>query len=69
MENALNSDMYTFVFHKQPFDPSKDSLHSQSDHGYDPYSMEMRAIFYARGPAFKNNYRARALEMVGMIQG
>lgn len=50
--------------HMHPFDPSKDSLHSQSDHGYDPFSMEMRAIFYARGPAFKNNYRARALEMV-----
>jgi alkaline phosphatase D len=26
------------------------------DHGYDNYNTDMHAIFYAKGPAFKNGY-------------
>ncbi|KAJ8036731.1 Ectonucleotide pyrophosphatase/phosphodiesterase family member 7 [Holothuria leucospilota] len=46
------------------FDPSKDFVNA-SDHGYDNENMEMKAIFYARGPAFKSSYRAKPLKTVG----
>lgn len=53
---------------KEAFDPFRDSLISQSDHGYDNQYMEMKPIFYARGPAFKTSYRARPINNVDIYQ-
>ena len=33
-------------------------------HGYDPENNEMHGIFYATGPAFKNNYRHNTFENI-----
>ncbi|KAJ8036368.1 Ectonucleotide pyrophosphatase/phosphodiesterase family member 7 [Holothuria leucospilota] len=54
--------------HMEAFDPFRDSLISQSDHGYDNQYMEMKPIFYARGPAFKTSYRARPINNVDIYQ-
>ena len=41
-----------------------DSLREKGTHGYDNQNTDMHAIFYASGPAFKNNYGAEAFPNV-----
>ncbi|HSD62818.1 MAG TPA: ectonucleotide pyrophosphatase/phosphodiesterase [Ignavibacteriaceae bacterium] len=37
---------------------------AKGDHGYDNFLMDMNGIFYAFGPAFKNNYRVGTLDNI-----
>jgi predicted AlkP superfamily pyrophosphatase or phosphodiesterase len=37
---------------------------SKGNHGYDNYWMDMNGIFYAVGPAFKNNYRVGTINNI-----
>ncbi|XP_077991662.1 ectonucleotide pyrophosphatase/phosphodiesterase family member 7-like [Glandiceps talaboti] len=37
---------------------------SKSSHGWDPSHHEMRSIFYAKGPAFKDDYVAKSFQNV-----
>ncbi len=39
---------------------------SLGSHGWDNEDVDMRAIFYAHGPAFKNNYKIKAFENVNV---
>ncbi|XP_071825233.1 ectonucleotide pyrophosphatase/phosphodiesterase family member 7-like [Apostichopus japonicus] len=50
------------------FNPLTDTVLNGSDHGFDNSAMEMKASFYAKGPAFKSNFRARPLESVDIYQ-
>lgn len=63
---CIDNTSFCFFF-LQKFDPSKDFVNA-SDHGYDNDNMEMKAIFYARGPAFKPSYRAKPLKSVGTLK-
>ena len=39
---------------------------SKGAHGYDPDNMNMRAIFYAAGPAFKQGYRSEGFNNIDL---
>lgn len=41
-------------------------LHYKATHGYDNRNLDMHAIFYAYGPAFKKNYSAETFENVDL---
>jgi alkaline phosphatase D len=41
---------------------------SKGAHGYDPDNMNMRAIFYAAGPAFKQGYRSEGFNDIDLYQ-
>ena len=37
---------------------------SKGNHGYDNYWIDMHGIFYALGPAFKNNYPVGTIDAI-----
>lgn len=41
--------------------------YSKGDHGYDPRVMDMQGIFFAAGPAFKENYHTGTLRNVDIF--
>jgi alkaline phosphatase D len=40
--------------------------HSSGAHGYNPYNTDMHAIFYAKGPAFKVDYKHPTFENINL---
>jgi len=55
---------YYFTNTKRIASINKNNIKTIGVHGYDPKNKDMHGIFYANGPAFKNNYLAPSLKNI-----
>ena len=64
--NRRVAELFVAVHEGSYVAPPNNSWFPKADHGYDNDVMSMQGIFLARGPAFKNNFKAGVINNIDL---